>query len=140
MVRLMLPQNRAEDWYLDLVLLNTILAVCRLESGEQIPAWAMEGEFMSVTRTADELSVVCRASAVPADTECETGWRIFKVEGVLDFALTGVLCSVVKPLAEAGVSIFSLSTYNSDYVMVKEENIEKAVGVLTAAGHRIKRN
>ena len=107
--------------YLDLVLLNTILAVCRLESGEQIPAWAMEGEFMSVTRTADELSVVCRASAVPADTECETGWRIFKVEGVLDFALTGVLCSVVKPLAEAGVSIFSLSTYNSDYVMVKEE-------------------
>ena len=95
---------------------------------------------MSVTRTANELSVVCPARAVPDGTECETGWRIFKVEGVLDFALTGILCSVVKPLAEAGVSIFALSTYDSDYVMVKEENIEKAADVLTAAGHRIQRN
>jgi hypothetical protein len=96
------------------------------------------GEFTSITRTADELSVVCSESAVPQGAECETGWRILKIEGPLDFALTGILLSVAKPLADAGVSIFTVSTYDTDYVMVKEQDIDKAMRALTAAGHRVR--
>lgn len=121
----------------DLLLLKETLAVCRLAADAEVPAWATGGAFASVTRTADELSVVCPEGAVPGGIQCEAGWRIFKVEGPLDFALTGILASVAGPLAEAGVSIFSLSTYDTDYVMVKSPDLEKAVHVLTAAGHRV---
>lgn len=113
--------------------------MCRLEPGEGVPAWALGGEFNSVTRTAGELSVVCAEGAAPAGTKCETGWRIFQVEGPLDFALTGILVAVAKPLADADVSIFAVSTYDTDYVMVKEENVEKAARALAAAGHSVKR-
>jgi uncharacterized protein len=105
-----------------------------------IPLWALSGPgFVSVTRTADELSLVCAESAVPQDIQCEPGWRLFKIEGPLDFSLTGILTSVAQPLAEARVSIFTISTYDTDYVMVKERDLEKAALALAAAGHRVKR-
>ncbi|MFZ0961048.1 MAG: ACT domain-containing protein [Terriglobia bacterium] len=134
------PQTPPKEWHLDLLLLKDKLSVCRLAAGEKVPAWAMRGgEFTSVTRTAEELSIVCREEAVPKGTKCESGWRIFKIEGPFDFALTGILVAVTKPLADAGVGIFAVSTYDTDYVMVKDQNVGKAVRALTAAGHHVKR-
>jgi hypothetical protein len=115
-------------------------SVCRLGAAEKTPAWATKAKGLSsVTRTADELSVVCAEAAVPAGTQCETGWRIFQIKGPLDFSLVGILVSVTQPLADAKVSIFSISTYDTDYVCVKEADLEKSIGAITAAGHRVKR-
>ena len=122
---------------LTLFLLEGRFAVCQLPPGEPFPAWAMGGGFFSLTRTGDELSVVSAEGAAPDGTKCEPGWRILQIEGPLDFGLTGILASVAEPLAEAGVSIFAISTFNTDYVMVKDESLEKAIEALEAAGHRV---
>jgi hypothetical protein len=121
---------------LRLHLIPAQLAVCRLLSGDAIPEWAA-GEFFSITRTAEELSVVCDAKLVPDGVRHEGGWRALQVAGPLDFALTGVLASIAVPLAEAGVSIFAVSTFDTDYVLVKQNNVERAAQVLQAAGHRL---
>jgi hypothetical protein len=99
----------------------------------------LEGPFCSVTRTADELSVVCPEGCVPPGVAREGGWRALEVEGPLDFALTGVLLSVAAPLARAAVPIFALSTYDTDYVLVREDRLEDAVRSLAGAGHRVRR-
>ena len=122
---------------LTLALLEGRFAVCRLAPGDEIPAWANGGAFTSITRTRDELSVVCAEGAVPEGTRCENGWRIFQTEGPLDFALTGILASVAVPLAAAGVSIFAVSTFDTDYVMVREENVARAIAAQRAAGHQV---
>jgi hypothetical protein len=95
------------------------------------------GTLNSVTRSADETSIVCDATVVPPDVTVESNWRAIKVEGPLDFGLAGVLLSVAQPLANAGVSIFALSTYDTDYVLVKEAALPKAIVALSSAGHRI---
>ena len=128
-----------EALVLDLVVLPDLLAVCRLPPGSFYPSWVAGCEFQSVTRTTDETSVVCPAAAVPADVQVEPGWRALKVGGPLDFGLTGVLLSIARCLAEAGVSIFAMSTYDTDYVLVKESLLEEAVAALEAAGHRVGR-
>lgn len=131
-------QPASKPWKLNLRLLSGDLAVCRLGPKSPIPAWALAGAgFASVTRTADELSVVCAKTLAPADTKCERDWRLFKIEGPFDFALTGILVSVAKPLNEAGVSILTISTYDTDYVMVKAKNADKAVSTLRSAGHTV---
>ena len=122
---------------LSLTLLSTRLALCRLASDAAAPAWAQRGEFCSITRTAEELSVVCGEAGVPEDVRCERGWRAFKVAGPLDFALVGVLARLATPLAAAGVSVFAVGTFDTDYVLVKEECLERAVSALTAAGHHV---
>lgn len=122
---------------LTLSLLEGRFAVCRLAPGDEVPAWASRGAFTSTTRTQDELSVVCAEGVVPEGTRCERGWRVFRVEGPLDFGLTGVLASVALPLAEAEVSIFAVATFDTDYVMVREQNVERALAALGAAGHRV---
>lgn len=121
---------------LDLILIQGRFAVCRLPPNAELPSWAA-GEFSSLTRTSDELSVVCAEDAVPKDIRCEAGWRILKVAGPLDFGLTGILLSIAGPLAEAGISIFALATYDTDYVMVKEQNLDRAIRALETAGHRV---
>ena len=122
---------------LDLTVLPDVLAVCRLPAGAEAPAW-LDGEVSaSVTRTPEETSVVCRAAIVPPSVRVETGWRALRVAGPLDFALTGVLLSLLGPLAAAGVSVFALSTFDTDYVLVREAALEEAKAVLTGAGHRI---
>ena len=115
------------------------LAVCQLASDAFIPAWvsALPG-FCSITRTGEELSIVCPEKVVPAGVKQETGWRIFKVEGPLDFGLTGVLAAVAAPLAQAGISIFSIATFNTDYVLVKDTQVAEAVQALQAAGHIVR--
>lgn len=120
---------------LRLSVLEECLAVCRLEPGSELPAWAGATGFSSVTRTADELSVVCPERNVPDGVMCEKGWRALQVEGPLDFSLVGVLASVAVPLAEAGVSIFVISTHDTDYVLVREPALDLAVSALAEQGH-----
>jgi len=91
--------------------------------------------FVSVTRTADELSVVCPGEAVPSSVRAEHGFRVLKIDGPLDFSLTGILAAVAGPLADAGISIFAVSTYDTDYVLVKAKDLNQAVAVLQAGGH-----
>ena len=110
------------------------LAVCRLPPDAALPAWAQAGALVAVTRTAGELSVVCGEDAVPAGVQSERGWRALAVVGPLDFALTGILAALAGPLAEAGIAIFALSTYDTDHVLVKERTLDQAVAVLRQAG------
>ncbi|HYH80367.1 MAG TPA: ACT domain-containing protein [Longimicrobium sp.] len=122
---------------LTLTLLGETFAVCRLDAETVVPHWAWMGEIACVTRTRDELSIVCRADLVPADVRREGGWRCLKVKGPLDFALTGVFARIAQPLADAGISLFAVMTYDTDYVMVKQERLREAAAALMAAGHAV---
>jgi hypothetical protein len=124
------------------VLLSTLpdtFAVCRLQPDDPWPAWLRNGAFFSITRTPDELSIVCPVAAVPETVQAERGWRCLKVEGPLDFTLTGVLSSLLTPLAAAGISVYALSTYDTDYLLLKQDDFERSLEVLAGAGHRIRR-
>ena len=125
------------EHHLTLVLLSDTFAICRLSAPAALPAWAMVGSFCAVTRTPEELSIVCIERTVPADVTCQRGWRGLKVAGPLDFALTGVLASLAVPLAGAGVSIFAVSTYDTDYVLVWEGQLDTAIDALRRAGFAI---
>jgi hypothetical protein len=124
---------------LTLDLLPGSYAVCRLDAGEPLPAWAGAGPFVSVTRTEAELSVVCPQGSVPAGVRAEPGWRGLKVRGPLGFGTTGVLASLAGPLASSGVSIFVVSTYDTDYLLVQERDLERGVDALSRAGHTVAR-
>ena len=121
----------------ELRLLPGRYAVCRLDADAGVPEWAAASPFFSATRTLDELSVACAEGLAPEGTNCENGWRIFQVAGPLEFSLTGVLAAIAAPLADAGVSIFAISTFDTDYVLVKEENLAKAAEALVGAGHEV---
>jgi hypothetical protein len=122
---------------LRLTLLTDTLAICRLQADAGIPDWAFRGTFSSVTRTAEELSIITGGDGIPADVTCDHDWRVLKVEGPLEFSLTGVLESVARPLADAAISMFAIATYNTDYVLVKSANLGRALEVLRAAGHMV---
>ena len=116
------------------------LAVCRLASGARVPAWALEGEVFCVVRTRDELSIVCTEDVCTADRMpdggvAERGWVALKLEGPFPFSMTGVLASFLRPLAEARIPIFAISTFHTDYILIKRENLQQAVAALGAAGH-----
>ncbi len=95
-----------------------------------MPHWAVKGEFYSITKTHDELSIVCLEENIPLDIKCERYWRILKIEGPLDFSLVGILSKISSLMAENNISIFAISTYDTDYILIKENNIEKATGIL----------
>lgn len=122
---------------LTLTLLEGRLAVCRLDAASEVPAWVTGAPLFSVTRTADELSVVCPEKFVPEGVGCERGWRVFELEGPFEFSEVGILSAVAAPLAEAGVGIFAVSTFDTDYVLVKEERLDLAVRALRGRGHGI---
>jgi hypothetical protein len=116
------------------------LAVCRLASDARTPGWAMEGEFFCVVRTREELSIVyredvCRGDPMPDAAPVEPGWLALKLEGPFQFSMTDVLASFLQPLAEARIPIFAISTFDTDYVLIKRENLEQAVAALGTAGH-----
>ncbi len=113
------------------------LAVCRLGPGDEAPGWARSGPLQAVVRTEGELSIVCDERAVPAGVRAERGFRALRVAGPLDFALTGVLAAIAAPLARAGVSIFAVSTFDTDYVLVREADLTRALAALAAAGHDV---
>ena len=121
---------------LRLTLLPQRLSVCRLAPDAPVPSWA-GGSFTAVTRTPDELSIVCDQQHVPQGVAVEKDWRAIKVAGPLDFNLTGVLAALAAPLADAKISIFALSTYDTDYLLVKEAALTRAIQALRSAGHYI---
>jgi len=124
---------------LTLQLIPGEFAVCRLPAAEPVPAWAGSGIFSSVTRTADELSIMCPADQVPAGIRHESGWRLLKLQGPFPFTETGILAAVLAPLAAARIGILATATFDTDYVFVKSGRLEKACRVLAAAGHAIRR-
>lgn len=129
--------DRSDRAGLTLEVLVGTYAVCRQSAEDSIPAWAMRSHIFSVTRTVDELSIVCEQRHVPVDTRCERDWRCIRVRGPLEFGLIGVLASLVSPLSEAGVSTFALSTYDTDYFLVKDKSLAAATSALVKAGHTV---
>ena len=121
---------------MQLTLLPSRFAVCRLAATAAWPNWP-RGDLVSVTRTREELSVVCDEVSVPAGVRSEVGWRALQVAGPLEFTQTGVLSALAAPLAAAKTSIFAVSTFDTDYLLVKETHLQEAVRVLEAAGHRV---
>ncbi|TNF72224.1 MAG: ACT domain-containing protein [Acidobacteria bacterium] len=122
---------------LQLEILPSVLAVCRLGADDPLPDWALAGTFISITRTSDELSIVCLQEEVPPDVRCKKGWRCLRVEGPLEFSEIGVLASLTAALAAADVSLFALSTFDTDYLLVGEGDLERAVTALRGAGHQV---
>lgn len=126
---------------MELQLLDGELAVCRLAASDPTPSWigegAVEGGLLAITRTPEELSIVCLAGLVPDGVESTGPWRALRVAGTLEHSLTGVLSSLAAPLAEAGVPLFAISTFETDYTLVPGEGLEPAVEALEAAGHRV---
>jgi len=118
-----------------LIVLEQRLAVCRLDPEDDIPPWVPSVGFTVLTRTAEELSILCDERSVPGNIKAEKGWRILKVKGPLDFSQVGVLATIAVPLAMAGVSIFAVSTYDTDYILVKESLLVQAVTALREEGH-----
>jgi hypothetical protein len=126
---------------LDLELLGEDYAVCRLPVGSTVPngllAHASRGGVVSVTWTPDEVSIMCPTAHAPDSASVETPWRCFRVAGPVNLALTGILASIVSPLADARVNIFAFSTFDTDYLLVPSVRLGEAIAALTAAGHRV---
>jgi len=122
---------------LKLVLTDEPMAICRLGPGDVPPAWATGGVWWSMTRTGDELSIVCNEATVPHDVAASRGWRLLRFEGPLPLDQTGILASVTAPLAAARVSLFAVATYDTDYVLVPGAQRHAAIAALEAAGHSV---
>ncbi len=110
-------------------------AVCRLGPDDPIPAWAGSNRFVSITRTPEELSVVCPARQVPEGIRAQANWACLQLAGPFDFALTGILASFLQPLADAQVPIFALSTFDTDWVLIPAGHLDRALAALDSAGH-----
>lgn len=126
-----------KDIKLKMTLLKEYYGVCRMSPGAPFPDWTADSAFLSMTRTADELSVVCLQSSIPEGVRCEKDWRILKVEGPLDFSLIGIIARISSLLAEAGISLFAVSTFDTDYLLVKGTSIQRAIDVLTWSDYEI---
>jgi len=125
---------------LELTLLPERFAISRLAADAPVPDWATQGPFYSVTRTADELSIVTELSRVPTGVQSQCGWRILKVHGPFVLSEIGVLVALAAPLAEAKVSLFAVSTFDTDYLLVASETLPAAIAALERAGHTIHRS
>jgi len=117
--------------------LPATFAVCRLPPDSPIPALTTTAVLTSITRTADELSILCPTDQAPGTAKCESPWTCLKLEGPFPFSLTGVLASFLNPLAESGIPIFAVSTFDTDYILVKEEHAATALETLIKAGHTL---
>jgi hypothetical protein len=117
--------------------LDELYAIVRLDPDADLPDWLQSGHFWSATRSESELSVVCREEDVPTDASAERGWCALELAGPLDFSLTGVVAALVTPLAEAAVPIFVISTFETDYLFVRERDLERSVDALAEAGHSV---
>ena len=111
--------------------------ICRLDKDAAVPNWATSGDLFSVTRTPDELSIVCRHAGVPSGIDCETGWRCLKIESPFKFDLARVISSIAAPLAGTEVDMFMVVTQDSDYLMVKEPDLERTIAVASRAGYSV---
>ncbi len=124
---------------LTLSLFPQTFAICRLHPDGYIPHWALLGDFVSMTRTNVELSIVCPQENVPDNAQAERGWRCLRVDGPFDFSVAGVHASLALPLAEANISVMAIATYETDHLLIKEDDLEHTLVVLQQAGHTIQR-
>jgi hypothetical protein len=127
------------DHQLALTVLEESLAVCSLPPGYPLPEAIFTGSLSAVIQTEDEISLICRSDHIPHGATAVAGWRAFKVQGPLEFELTGVLASLALPLAQHGVSIFAISTYETDYILVREDSLAAAIDALLEAGHTVEK-
>jgi hypothetical protein len=123
--------------HLNLAVVDGTFAVCRLGADATIPAWATAVRFFSITRTAEEQSIVCHQDAMPEGVVGERGWRCLRVAGTMPFSVVGVLASLTAPLAEAGISVFAVSTFDTDYLLVKDKDLTAARDTLRQRGHKV---
>jgi len=110
-------------------------AIVRLAPNAAIPEWATKGDFISIARTAEELSIVCPSRSLPADVLSSHSWQCFKLDGPFPFSQTGILLSFIEPLSSQGIPIFAISTYDTDYVLIQEDFAGRALDALQKAGH-----
>ncbi len=122
---------------LSLLVIGPVFAIATLNKAEPIPGWVMSSDFYSITKTYDELSIVCPQDNIPLDVKINKGWRCLKVQGPLGFDIVGILASLSLPLASEGISIFVFSSYDTDYIMVKKYDLDKAIEVLRKAEHSV---
>jgi uncharacterized protein len=121
----------------DLHLLQGRMAICRLDPEAESPPWAGSSVLSCITRTQAETTVLCPEENVPAGINCNKGWRCLQIGGELDFSETGILSSLTAPLAGEAISVFALSTYSTDLILIKEKDLSRAVRVLSGAGHKV---
>lgn len=114
-----------------------VFAICRLNPDESIPEWARSNSFSSITKTSDELSIICWQNSVPEEVPKNGNWRCLKIEGPLDFSAVGILNSITQPLAKKRISILAVSTYETDYFLVREEQLPEALRILMKEGHEV---
>ncbi len=122
---------------LSLCVLGSTYGVCRFDPQSEVPSWSMQGDFYSISRTRDELSVVCQAALIPPAIKAEKDWRILKIEGPFAFTQIGILNAVTSVLAENGISLFAVSTFDTDYIMVKSADLLDAITALRLAKHSV---
>jgi hypothetical protein len=122
---------------MELFLRPETLAVCRLPPDAPWPSPLIDGSLFSTTLTGSELSLVCQEDAAPAHARSESGWRALSVVGPLEFSMVGIIASLVTPLADAGVAVFVLSTFDTDHLLVKSEDLKRAIDVVRSHGHAV---
>lgn len=125
------------DSVMTLTLYPETFAVCQLSKKSSLPEWAQSGRFFSISKTEDELSVVCETALVPEGTKGDLDWRAFKLHGPFAFDEIGVVASLTVPLAKAKIGVFVISTYDTDYLLVKEANLQKTLRVLKGNRHEV---
>jgi hypothetical protein len=126
--------TRADGYSLEV--LQSGLAIVKLDPEDSVPRWA-QGEFVAITKTATELSIVCAEAGIPEEVDAERGWTGFRLAGPLSFDQVGVIASITAPLNAAKVPVFVVSTYDTDYLLIKSDHLESASEALTESGHRI---
>ena len=122
---------------LKLSLLEEKYGICSLPKDAPIPHWVSKESLVSITRTDKELTIVCKQDIIPSKLQSDLNWRCFKIDGSFDLSQIGVISSISSPLADAGISIYVISTYDTDYFLVKDDNLEKTISVLSNFGHSI---
>jgi hypothetical protein len=123
---------------IEIELLPATYGVARLGPYSPVPRWVAKAQgFSSITRTDSELSVVCTEASIPPDAKAQRGFSCLRVAGPLDFAETGILAALTAPLAHAAISVFAVSTYDTDYLLIRTRDLQKAISTLSAAGHAV---
>jgi hypothetical protein len=124
---------------LDLIILKDTFAICRFDSDSAIPEWSGKSQFYSVTRTRDEISIICRQADVYQDNESviDKDWRILKIKGPLNLSLTGIIADISGILGKSKIPVFTISTYDTDYILVKKDYLDKAITSLKKGGYNI---
>lgn len=121
---------------MELKIIEQNFSICKLEDLSEVD---YSDDFCFISKTDEEYSLVCSTSLVPNNVvECDRGWRAFRIQGVLDFSLIGILSRITTLLAENRIGIFAISTFNTDYILTKEENFDRTLDVLARNGYRLK--